>query len=119
MRYYGAYEETIENLCRIVEDISHLAEAEKTDEQAVYLHYFTEMADYFISGYDGDNTMNGTTRSTVFPDGTVKQKISLTNIKSNKLMKLDFSWEGDRHRVAVTLGRVHYFTHINNYPGFL
>jgi putative transposase len=94
VRYYGAYAEAIDNLCRIVAVIPHIGEAEKADEQAVYLHYFTDTADYFISGYDGEDTMYGTARSSVFPDGTVRQIISLANIKSNKLMKLDFSWEG-------------------------
>ena len=51
------------------------------------------MADYLIYEYDGEDTMYGMSRSSVFPDGTVCQKISLSNIKGNEYMKLDFSWE--------------------------
>ena len=94
LRYYGAYAEAIDNLCRIVSAIPHIGDAEKAVEQVVYLHYYTEMADYFISGYDGGDTMYGTVKSTVFPDGTERQKISLANLKKNEFMKLDFSWEG-------------------------
>jgi len=72
LRYYGAYAEAIDNLCRIVSAIPHIGEAEKAVEQAVYLHYYTEMEDYLISGYDGEDTMYGTAKSTVFPDGTVR-----------------------------------------------
>jgi len=68
--------------------------AEKEVDQAVYLHYYTDTADYFISGYDGGDTMYGTARSSVFPEGTERQKISLANLKKNEFMKLDFSWEG-------------------------
>ena len=73
--------------------IPHIGGAEKTVGQAVYLHYYTDTADYFISGYDGEDTMYGTVKSTVFPDGTERQKISLANLKKNEFMKLDFSWE--------------------------
>jgi len=51
------------------------------------------MVDYFIYEYDGEDIMYGTARSSVFPDGTVRQKISLANLKSNEFMKLDLSWE--------------------------
>jgi hypothetical protein len=34
-------------------------EAEKTVDQAVYLHYYTDTVDYFISGYDGEDIMYG------------------------------------------------------------
>jgi len=37
--------------------------------------------------------MYGTFRSSVFPDGTVSQKINFANLKNNEFMKLDFSWE--------------------------
>jgi len=37
--------------------------------------------------------MHGVVKSSVFPDGTERQKISFANIKSNEFMKLDFSWE--------------------------
>jgi len=29
---------------------------ENAVEQTVYLHYYTDTADYFISGYDGEGT---------------------------------------------------------------
>ena len=52
------------------------------------------MSDYLIYEYDGDNIMFSISRSSVFPDGTVNQKISLANLKNNEFMKLDFSCEG-------------------------
>jgi putative transposase len=94
LRYYGAYTEAIDNLYRIVNAMPSISDAEKTVEQTVYLHYYTDTVDYFISGYDGEDTMYGTARSSVFPDGTEHQKISLANLKKNEFMKLDFSWEG-------------------------
>ena len=78
-----------------------ISEAEKAVDQAVYLHYYTDTADYFISGYDGEDTMYGTVKSSVFPDGTEHQKISLANLKKNEFMKLDFSWEGQTPRCGV------------------
>jgi len=47
LRYYGAYAEAIDNLCWIVNAIQCIGEAEKTVDQSVYLHCYTEMADYF------------------------------------------------------------------------
>jgi len=78
--------------------LPHIEEAEKAVEQTVYLHYYTDTADYFISGYDGEETMYGTVKSSVFPDGTEHQKISLANLKKSEFMKLDFSWEGQTPR---------------------
>jgi hypothetical protein len=69
-------------------------EIEKTVDQAVYLHYYTDTVDYFINGYNGEDTMYRTARSSVFHDGTKCPKISLANLKKNEFMKLDFSWEG-------------------------
>jgi REP element-mobilizing transposase RayT len=89
LRYYGAYAESIDNLCRIVSAIPGIGEAEKTVDQKVYLRYYTDTADYFIYGYDGEDTMFGAACSSVFPDGTVRQKISLANLKKNEYMRLE------------------------------
>jgi hypothetical protein len=93
LRYYGAYAEAIDNLCRIVNVIPCIGEAEKMVEQVVYLHYYTDTADYFINGYDGEDIMHDVVKSSAFPDGTERQNISLTNFKKNEFIKLDFSWE--------------------------
>jgi hypothetical protein len=93
MRYYGAYAEAIDNLCRIAVAIPRIGGAENTAEPIVYLHYYTDTEDYFIYEYDGKDTMSGTARSAVFSDGTTRQKISLANLFKNEYIKLDFSWE--------------------------
>jgi len=88
LRYYGAYAEVIENLCDIITIIPHIGESEETVDKKVYLHYYTDTDDYLIYEYDGEDTMSGIFRSSVFPDGTLS-KISLTGLKKNEMMKLE------------------------------
>jgi len=86
--YYGAYAETIDNLCRIVLAIPRIGETEKIVDKKIYLHYYTDTADYLIYEYDGKDTMYSMAKSTVFPDGTLC-KISLAGLKKIEGMKLE------------------------------
>jgi putative transposase len=88
LHYFGAYTETIENLSRIVPAIPRIGEVEKTADKKVYLHYYSDTADYLIYEYDGEDTMYGAAKSLVFPDGTLC-KISLAGLKKIEGMKLE------------------------------
>jgi hypothetical protein len=92
LQYYGAYAETIERLYQTVQSIPGLGETETERKLQIYLRYYNATTDYFICEYDGENTMFGKVRCNVFPTGTVKKKISLSNLLSNQSIKLDFSW---------------------------
>ena len=92
-QYYGAYAEAIDKLYQTVKLMPKIGETEYLKEPLVYLHYFTGTADYFISEYDGEDTMWGKVRFNVYPNEEKYQKLSLNNLKSNQFMELDFSWE--------------------------
>ena len=59
----------------------------------VCLHYCTGTADYFIIEYDGEDAMYGRVSLSVYPYENSYRKLSLSELKSNPLMKLDFSWQ--------------------------
>jgi len=92
LHYYAAYAEIIQKLYALVPTIPQIGDTETLREPYFCLHYFTGTADYFICEYDGYDTMYGKVRSNVFPMGTEYCKFCLTVLKSNPLMKLDFSW---------------------------
>jgi len=87
-RYYGAYTETIDNLCKILPLIPRIGETEKIVDKKAYLHYYTDTDNYLIYEHDGVDTMYGLVMSSVFPDGTLN-KISLASLKKNEMMKLE------------------------------
>jgi len=88
LRYYGAYTETIDNLCRILPVIPRIGETEKSVDKKTYLHYYTDTDKYLIYEYDREDTMYGMIMSSVFPDGTLN-KISLAGLKKNEMIKLE------------------------------
>jgi len=88
LHYYGAYTETIETLCRILPCIPRIGDTEKAVEKKVYLHYYTDTADYLIYEYDGADTMYGMAKSLVFPDGTLS-KISLAGLMKIEGIKME------------------------------
>jgi putative transposase len=88
LHYYGAYAETIDKLCRIVPTIPGIGETEKIVDKKIYLHYYTDTADYLIYEYDGKDTMYGTAKSSVFPEDTLC-KISLVGLMKIEKMKLE------------------------------
>ena len=91
-KYLGVYAESVERLCEIVSEIPKLDETKGAQEPPVYLHYFTKTADYFIYEYDGDDTFYGKARFKVYPADTEYKKFSLSNLKSNQFMELEWSW---------------------------
>jgi len=94
LQYYGVYSETIDRLYSIVKEMPKLGDTETIRDPSVYLHYFTGTADYFICEYDGEDTMFGKVRFKMFhPDeNTGYRKFSLSNLKSNQFLELDFGW---------------------------
>jgi len=92
-QYYGAYAEAIDHLYQAVKIIPKICDMETVPKPHVYLHYFTGTADYFISEYDGNDTMWGKVRFNVYhPNETQYRKFSLSNLKSNQHIELDLSW---------------------------
>jgi REP element-mobilizing transposase RayT len=94
-KYYGIYAEIIERLNSVVSIIPGIGDIENMSEPPVYLHYFTGTADYFICQYDGEDIMYGKVCFSLFPDETEYRKFSLTKLKNNQNIKLDFSWVPD------------------------
>ena len=104
MQYFGAYAEAVDRLEKIAQKIpppvidtgaSHPPCVSGTSASH-YLHYFTGSADYFICEYDGDDVMYGKVRFSVFPGETHYQQFSLTKLKSNRMLELDFGWVPDK-----------------------
>ena len=91
-QYFGAYSEEIDRLYRIVPTIPRLGESAFIKNPPICLHYYTGTADYFIYEYDGEETMYGLARFTVYPNESKYQKFRLSDLKNNAYMKLDFSW---------------------------
>jgi len=91
-KYYGAYAESIENLTNIIPLIPAASGRTETQDMPVYLHYTTKTADYFVSGYDGDDLLYGKVRYNVYPAVTEYRKFSLDKLKRSYYMELDLSW---------------------------
>jgi len=94
LQYMGIYYETIDKLYSIVKEMPRLGDTVTVKNPPVYLHYFTGTADYFICEYDGEDTLFGKVRFKAYhPDeNTGYQKFSLSNLKSNRFLELDFGW---------------------------
>ena len=93
LQYFGVYAETIDRLCSIVKAMPRLGDTVSGRELPVYLHYFTGVADYYICEYDGEDTMFGKVRFKAhYPAENGYQKFSLSNLKSNQFLELDFGW---------------------------
>jgi len=93
LQYFGVYAETIDRLCSIVKEMPRLGDTVTVRDAPVYLHYFTGVADYYICEYDGEDTMFGKVRFKAhYPAENGYQKFSLSNLKSNQFLELDFGW---------------------------
>ncbi|MDR0291104.1 MAG: transposase [Treponema sp.] len=92
LQYYGAYAEAIEKLYALVSTIPGLGETETVQNPPACLRYSTGTVDYFVCEYDGQNTMFGKVRSCIHPSETKYQKFSLSTLKKNPSMRLDFSF---------------------------
>ena len=87
--YYGAHAEAVDRLYKIVKSIPGIGETPPDKPPKTYLHYFAETADYFISEYDGEDTLWGKVRFKAYhPSGEQYQKFSLSNLKSNQSMEM-------------------------------
>ena len=93
LQYLGAYSEAVDRLYKTAANMPRIGGTETEKEPSVYLHYYTGTADYFICEYDGQDIMFGKVRFNVFPSTTKYQKFNLATLKSNQLIKLDFSWQ--------------------------
>ena len=92
LRYFGIYAEVIDRLYALVPTIPGLGESAYLRNLPASLRYHTDTADYFIYEYDGGDTFYGKVCTTVYPAVSEYRRFSLSSLKSNPLMKLDFSW---------------------------
>jgi len=90
-QYLGVYSEAIEQLYTTVKKMPSIGDTETMQTPPVYLHYFTGTADYYISEFDGDDLMFGKYRLNVYPYVDEYRKFSLSNLKSNPFIQLEFS----------------------------
>jgi len=92
LQYYGVYADVINNLYKLVPTIPRLGESTCLGHP-ICLHYTTGTADYFIYEYDTNDTMYGKVRFNVYPFKTETSIFSLSALKKNEFLKLDFSWK--------------------------
>ena len=88
----GAYYESIEYLYDLIYKIPMPGNSDTSLKLPFYLHYYSEIEDYFISEYDGDDSMWGEKRPRLMPEENSFQKISLSYLKNNNNIRLDFTW---------------------------
>jgi putative transposase len=96
-QHYGVYAEDIDRLYKLIPSIPRIGDTETMKAPPVCLRYFSGTADYFIIEYDGQDTMYGRIKQSVYPYKNEYQRFRVSEIKKNPSMKLDLSW------VPVTL----------------
>jgi putative transposase len=87
--YISVYTAALGRFFNLILKIPDIGEAETKNEPKTYLHYYTQTHNYFISGYDGNNTMYGKVGSNVFPEENRYQRFYLSDLLKNPLLKLD------------------------------
>jgi len=87
--YIGAYAVALDRLYNLLQKIPNINETETTSEQKTYLHYYTNTHNYFIFVFDRNDTMYGKVCSNVYPVETKYQKLSLSELMKNPLLKLE------------------------------
>jgi REP element-mobilizing transposase RayT len=92
LQYYGAYAEVIDRLYALIPTIPELDDTETIRNPPICLHYYNGSADYFILEYNGYDTMYGKVRVSTYAYETEYRKFSLSSLKNDQLMKLDYSW---------------------------
>ncbi len=92
LQCYGAYAEDISRLHAIVPAIPRIGDTTAMPDPPICLHYHTPTADYFIIEYDGENTMYGRFKLSVYPHTNEYRKFNLNELKNIQSIKLDFSW---------------------------
>jgi putative transposase len=90
LHYIGAYAVTLDRLYDLIPKIPKIGGTKERQKPSTYLHYYTGTHDYFISEYDGEDTMYGTVKGNVYPAKTRWQKFNLSNLKKNPLLRLEF-----------------------------
>jgi putative transposase len=95
-RYIGAYAVALDRLFDTIPTIPKIGKhqppsASGIPEPHTYLHYCTNTHDYYISEYDGEDTMHGKVRSNAYPAETKWQKLALSGLKKNQFLKLELS----------------------------
>ena len=93
LQHYGVYASTISRIYSIVNTIPGIGETETMKDPPVCFHYYTDTADYLVIEYDGNDTMYGKVRFSVYPYENKYRKFSLSELKNNPHMKLDLSWK--------------------------
>ena len=90
LQHYGVYADAIDRLYALVPTIPGLGESAFLQNPPAFLHYFTGTADYYIREYDGKDTMYGLVRFTGLSTESEYRRFSLTALKNNEFMKLEF-----------------------------
>lgn len=89
----GFYSPDIDRLYTIVSHLPDIGGSVRQGKPRHYLHYFTGSVDYYICEYDGVDTLFGKVAFSGFNPTIVKyHKFSLSSLKSNAFIQLDFSW---------------------------
>jgi len=91
LRYIGAYAPALDKLYDLIPKIPSIGGTKGTQNPKTFLHYHTPTHDYYISEYDGENSMYGRVTSNVFPAEPAYQTISLSDLMKNRLLKLEVS----------------------------
>ena len=92
LKYFGAYAEAIGRFNSLIPTIPLLGETAGMKNPPASLHYTTKTANYFIYEYDRKDTLYGKICSYVYPAVTKYQQFSLSSLKKNQFLELDFSW---------------------------
>jgi len=87
--YMGVYAVALDRLYYLLSKIPTIDETEKKSKPPIYLHYHTQTHNYYISGYDGDNTFYGKVHSSIYPHETRYQTFKLSELLKNPLLKLE------------------------------
>jgi hypothetical protein len=95
-RYIGAYAVSLDRLFDTIPMIPKISKhqnkyAARPIAASTYLHYYTNTHDYYISEYDGEDTMFGTIRSYMYPSETKHQIFTLSALLKNQHLKLELS----------------------------
>lgn len=72
-----------------LQKIPDISKAEIKSESTTYLHYYTKTHNYYISRYDGDNTMYCIVKSNVSPNKNQYKKINLSKLLKTPFLKLE------------------------------
>jgi hypothetical protein len=91
LHYMGIYAVELDRIFRLLPKIPKISDTGLLNKTPAYLHYFTGTADYYIYEYDGEDTMYGKACFSVYrPAYEQCQKFSLSNLKSNQFIELEW-----------------------------